>query len=303
MIYNRAALAAARQGRMPSDGMDDVLNDALSNLEHDNYERSHQGYENRQADIELIRAALSSYSSAQPTASAEPVYAFRRNGQDAFVTCGPERFAELQAKPQLFETRIFYAAPVAQEPVALETIARAIESTDLHAGDSLKNSDPRVTCAEVVRSFASGGAQAQPSGDWVTVPAYPTKAMIESAEEAYMPFGDMEIALRRAILSAPTRNSGQSPRPKGRGFPRNQMNEHQNKEWAMEGCQPSAQDREDAERYRWLRDGGNEDIGVVRGFDCIDCGSTTVAATYEEGLEGEQLDDAIDAARAAKEKS
>ncbi|WP_028354795.1 hypothetical protein [Bordetella petrii] len=48
--------------------MDDVLNDALSNLEHDNYERSHKGYENRQADIALIRAALA----AQPAASAEP---------------------------------------------------------------------------------------------------------------------------------------------------------------------------------------------------------------------------------------
>ena len=54
----------------------------------------------------------------QYAASAEPVYAFRRKGQDEFVTCGPERFAELQAKPRLFETRIFYTAPVAQEPCA-----------------------------------------------------------------------------------------------------------------------------------------------------------------------------------------
>ncbi|KCB31569.1 hypothetical protein L541_3170 [Bordetella hinzii CA90 BAL1384] len=48
--------------------MNDVLNDALSNLEHDNYERSHKGYENRQADVAMIRAALA----AQPAASAEP---------------------------------------------------------------------------------------------------------------------------------------------------------------------------------------------------------------------------------------
>lgn len=40
--------------------MVEVLNDALSNLEHDNYERSHKGYENRQADVALIRAALAS---------------------------------------------------------------------------------------------------------------------------------------------------------------------------------------------------------------------------------------------------
>ena len=54
--------------------------------------------------------------------------------------------------------------------------------------------------------------------------------------------------------------------------------------------------RKDAERYRWLRDGGNDDIGVVIGFDCVDVGSTGVAGTYRESLEGEQLDKAINAA-------
>lgn len=49
--------------------MDDALNDALSNLVYDNYERGHRGYKNRLADVALIRAALS----AQPAASAEPV--------------------------------------------------------------------------------------------------------------------------------------------------------------------------------------------------------------------------------------
>lgn len=48
--------------------MNDVLNDALSNLEHDNYELSYQGYKDRQADIALIRDALA----AQPAASAGP---------------------------------------------------------------------------------------------------------------------------------------------------------------------------------------------------------------------------------------
>jgi len=55
--------------------MNDVLNDALSNLEHDNYERSHKGYENRQADVAMIRAALA----AQPAASAEPSDALSEN--------------------------------------------------------------------------------------------------------------------------------------------------------------------------------------------------------------------------------
>ncbi|WP_157810499.1 hypothetical protein [Achromobacter ruhlandii] len=43
--------------------------------------------------------------------ASEPVYAYRRKGLDDFVTCDRERFDELSAKPHLFETRIFYAAP------------------------------------------------------------------------------------------------------------------------------------------------------------------------------------------------
>jgi hypothetical protein len=35
------------------------------------------------------------------------------------------------------------------------------------------------------------------------VPAEPTPEMIEAAEEAHMPFGDMDLALRMAILAAP----------------------------------------------------------------------------------------------------
>lgn len=60
--------------------------------------------------------------------------------------------------------------------------------------------------------------------------------------------------------------------------------------------------RKDAERYRWLRDGGNDDIGVVMGFDSIDSGSTTVVGTYEEGLDGEQLDESVDLAMIVERK-
>lgn len=60
--------------------------------------------------------------------------------------------------------------------------------------------------------------------------------------------------------------------------------------------------REDAERYQWLRRGGNDDIGVVRGFDVIEYGSSSVADTYEDSLCGDRLDAAIDAAL-AKENS
>jgi hypothetical protein len=56
------------------------------------------------------------FADAVPQPS-EPVYAYRRKGLDDFVTCDRERFDELSAKPRLFETRIFYAAPQASEAV------------------------------------------------------------------------------------------------------------------------------------------------------------------------------------------
>lgn len=64
-----------------------------------------------------------------------------------------------------------------------------------------------------------------------------------------------------------------------------------------------SQDREDAQRYRWLRDGGNDDIGVVSGFGCADSGSSNVVGTYEYILDGEQLDAAIDHARRVEGES
>lgn len=42
------------------------------------------------------------------------------------------------------------------------------------------------------------------SGGWKLVPVEPTPEMVSAAEEAHMPFGDMDIALRMAILSAPS---------------------------------------------------------------------------------------------------
>lgn len=35
------------------------------------------------------------------------------------------------------------------------------------------------------------------------IPAEPTAEMVEAAEEAYMPFGDMDLAIRMAVLTAP----------------------------------------------------------------------------------------------------
>lgn len=41
------------------------------------------------------------------------------------------------------------------------------------------------------------------------VPVLPTREMVQAAEEAYMPFGDMELAIRLAILSAPAAKAEQ----------------------------------------------------------------------------------------------
>ena len=39
--------------------------------------------------------------------------------------------------------------------------------------------------------------------EFKTVPMEPTPEMVEAAEEAYMPFGDMDLAIRMAVLTAP----------------------------------------------------------------------------------------------------
>ena len=57
----------------------------------------------------FARAVLAKWG--QPAHSGEPVYAFRRKGLDDFCTCTEKRYAELSAKPNLFETCIFYTAP------------------------------------------------------------------------------------------------------------------------------------------------------------------------------------------------
>lgn len=39
--------------------------------------------------------------------------------------------------------------------------------------------------------------------DYKVVPLEPTAEMIEAAKDAYMPFGDMDLAIRMALLAAP----------------------------------------------------------------------------------------------------
>lgn len=60
--------------------------------------------------ISFCRAVLAKWGTP-PAVAGEPVFAFRRKGLDDFCTCTEERYAELSAKPNLFETRIFYTTP------------------------------------------------------------------------------------------------------------------------------------------------------------------------------------------------
>lgn len=46
------------------------------------------------------------------------------------------------------------------------------------------------------------GAQPVPAG-YALVPVEPTPEMVDAAQEAYMPFGDMQIAIQLAIAAAP----------------------------------------------------------------------------------------------------
>ncbi len=55
---------------------------------------------------------------------------------------------------------------------------------------------------EEVQRLQAQLAQQQVPG-WKLVPVEPTPEMVSAAEEAHMPFGDMDIALRMAMLAAP----------------------------------------------------------------------------------------------------
>ena len=71
----------------------------------------------RPLDPPSAAAQMLTYGHGCPDAEAsremvgEPMFAFRRKGLKHFCTCTKERYAELSAKPNLFETRIFYTTP------------------------------------------------------------------------------------------------------------------------------------------------------------------------------------------------
>lgn len=57
-------------------------------------------------------------------------------------------------------------------------------------------------------------AVAVPDG-YALVPILPTPEMVSAAEEAHLPFGDMELAVRLAILSAPNQSDHARKVPHG----------------------------------------------------------------------------------------
>lgn len=84
----------------------------------------------------------------------------------------------------------FMGEPVIQQPQSAEAVAFQKPSV-------LKDCNVRYSISTTPQPSAV------PAG-WKLVPVEPTPEMVSAAEEAHMPFGDMDIALRMAILAAPS---------------------------------------------------------------------------------------------------
>ena len=82
-------------------------------------------------DIKLVaEVAWKNGAYCAEQAEQEPVYAFRRKGQDSFCTCDKERYEELADKPWMFEVTTFYAAPLAQQDTHATHVVRTKDLTD-----------------------------------------------------------------------------------------------------------------------------------------------------------------------------
>lgn len=58
---------------------------------------------------------------------------------------------------------------------------------------------------DIVDLFRESAELARRVEGFVLVPVEPTPEMVKAAEEAYMPFGDMDLAIQMAIAASPTR--------------------------------------------------------------------------------------------------
>lgn len=88
----------------------------------------------------------------------------------------------------------------------IQVVREALASSDRDA--RLANMDAVTLLNEATKQVAALEAELAKQravlDGFVLVPVEPTPEMVSAAEEAHMPFGDMDIALRMAILSAPS---------------------------------------------------------------------------------------------------
>lgn len=99
-----------------------------------------------------------------------------------------------------------YANDLADAVDALESAAAQRQPVEWRcrvAGSDHYAHFPTKRCRFCEPLYTAQQQSAVPDG-WKLVPVEPTPEMVSAAEEAHMPFGDMDIALRMAILSAPS---------------------------------------------------------------------------------------------------
>ena len=116
----------------------------------------------------------------------EPVYAFRRRGQDDFCTCTFKRYTELSDFPEKFEMRIFYTAPqpsptaqAVAEPADTVVLNAAMRAIQQAIGLIGAPTDERMRA--VRRVLRGAVVVAEDSGDTPALPAPPAMDASPSA--------------------------------------------------------------------------------------------------------------------------
>lgn len=349
LAWGCAAVEADRQVRMPSDEeLLKVCESAGFLFHYDRYAPgSGHGLQSKAYTLENFRALLTRYSSdqpvvchecggdgagglheddcsqnssVQPAASAEPVYAFRRKGQDEFVTCGPERFAELQAKPHLFETRILYAAPVAQEPLHITHGPLMREAASLLRLRRPVTPDFERVAVELEHAADGHPTPAgDPSPGWLHIAALAAQAQPVvnqslTTDEVTNALARMDALLDPAsgLLTVPDTSATVAASRADLALIR-----------AALAQQPSGQDREDAADMFWDADDperfggdnlhdtlvdladdyGDPDFPVTVRLQCAKRLPDVQVVVTGRNDDGELVYEVIDAARAAKERT
>ncbi len=259
------------------------------------------------AEIEHVAGDVSknwaeSNMSTQPAAqqeAQEPVYAFRRKGLDDFCTCTEKRYAELSAKPNLFETRIFYTAP---QPLP----AYKDSTPELHVGDSAFESwYSAYSPAHKGDKQRARDAYAAGMGDPL-VTAAPTA--VARPSEALAP-GKQHDDLFPPLPTPDLRDVGTTPKDI-QDFLRGYATEYAKAALAAHATQPSPAAQEDAldaacqRACMELPEGMSMVIQLEQDAGWIELHGSygdQVELPIADGSLAEQVHQAIDAARAAQE--